>query len=255
MNIKEILKQNRGKTDIESITFIIEDMLKKLISEKGGVVDEEMAKIKDNLIKWTESAKKEVEKIAQDYIKTQIVNGKDGYTPRKGVDYTDGHTPRKGSDYFDGKDGKNGKDGYSPEINYDKIIVEVVGQIGEVKDKPNEVVEKVISSKELIPLSKIKGLKTELDKMIVAFREARGGGSTQSGGGMGKWVHQQFNLTAVTSSITLSNNISAGGTAHLFRYQGQMLAMNVDYTVSGKVVSLLFTPVDGTVFDATYVRS
>ena len=49
-----------------------------------------------------------------------IHNGKDGYTPKKGVDYfdgkdgQDGYTPIKGVDYFDGKDGKdglNGKDG------------------------------------------------------------------------------------------------------------------------------------------------
>ncbi|MDB5199153.1 MAG: hypothetical protein JWO92_1116 [Chitinophagaceae bacterium] len=35
-------------------------------------------------------------------------DGKDGYSPRKGVDYNDGkdgYTPRKGIDYFDGKDG------------------------------------------------------------------------------------------------------------------------------------------------------
>lgn len=39
------------------------------------------------------------------------VNGKDGKTPVKGVDYFDGKTPVKNVDYFDGKDGVNGKDG------------------------------------------------------------------------------------------------------------------------------------------------
>ena len=56
-------------------------------------------------------------------------DGKDGYTPVKGVDYfdgkdgidgkdgkdgkdgADGYTPQKGIDYFDGEDGKDGKDG------------------------------------------------------------------------------------------------------------------------------------------------
>lgn len=49
-----------------------------------------------------------------------IVNGMDGYTPQKGVDYfdgkpgkegspgDDGYTPVKGKDYFDGKDGQDG---------------------------------------------------------------------------------------------------------------------------------------------------
>ena len=56
-------------------------------------------------------------------------DGKDGYTPVKGVDYfdgqsgKDGYTPVKGVDYFDGQDGqpgkdgatgKDGKDGYTP---------------------------------------------------------------------------------------------------------------------------------------------
>lgn len=42
-----------------------------------------------------------------------IANGKDGYTPVKGVDYfdgkngQDGYTPIKGVDYFDGRDGYN----------------------------------------------------------------------------------------------------------------------------------------------------
>ena len=41
-------------------------------------------------------------------------DGRDGYTPVKGVDYfdgKDGYTPVKGVDYFDGQ---NGKDGYTP---------------------------------------------------------------------------------------------------------------------------------------------
>lgn len=44
-------------------------------------------------------------------------DGKDGYTPIKGVDYfdgKDGYTPVKGVDYFDGKDGTNGADGKTP---------------------------------------------------------------------------------------------------------------------------------------------
>lgn len=44
----------------------------------------------------------------------ESLEGKDGYTPVKGVDYfdgKDGYTPVKGVDYFDGKDGEPGKDG------------------------------------------------------------------------------------------------------------------------------------------------
>ena len=73
-------------------------------------------------------------------------DGKDGYTPQKGIDSfdgkdgqngqngadgkdgKDGYTPQKGIDYFDGKDGQNGqngkdgkdgKDGYTPQKGVD----------------------------------------------------------------------------------------------------------------------------------------
>ena len=41
-------------------------------------------------------------------------NGKDGYTPQKGIDYFDGYTPVKGVDYKDGDKGAPGEDGYTP---------------------------------------------------------------------------------------------------------------------------------------------
>jgi len=47
--------------------------------------------------------------------------GKDGYTPQKGVDYfdgEDGYTPVKGKDYFDGVDGD---DGISPTVNITEV--------------------------------------------------------------------------------------------------------------------------------------
>lgn len=42
------------------------------------------------------------------------VDGKDGYTPIKGVDYFDGEPGEDGKDGADGKDGSNGVDGYTP---------------------------------------------------------------------------------------------------------------------------------------------
>ena len=46
------------------------------------------------------------------------LNGTDGYTPKKGVDYydgTDGYTPKKGVDYDDGKDG------FSPIVDFKEV--------------------------------------------------------------------------------------------------------------------------------------
>ena len=47
-----------------------------------------------------------------------VKDGKDGYTPVKGVDYFDGEKGERGIAGFDGKDGKDGKDGvtYTPSI-------------------------------------------------------------------------------------------------------------------------------------------
>ena len=55
---------------------------------------------------------------------TEVINGKDG---------KDGYTPIKGVDYFDGEDGKDGKDGYTPVKGVDYFtssdINEIVTQV------------------------------------------------------------------------------------------------------------------------------
>ena len=57
---------------------------------------------------------------AEGVTKAVLKNGKDGYTPQKGIDYFDGkpgengYTPVKGIDYFDGKNGEPGEPGFSP---------------------------------------------------------------------------------------------------------------------------------------------
>lgn len=80
-----------------------------------------------------------------------IKNGKDGYTPKKGVDYfdgkdgKDGYTPKKGVDYFDGKDGKDGTDGKTPVKGEDYYTEtdkeEIVNLVLEEIDIPDVSVE------------------------------------------------------------------------------------------------------------------
>ena len=51
-------------------------------------------------------------------------NGKNGYTPQKGVDYNDGYTPRKGVDYNDGHTPQKGvdyNDGFSPTVDIKQL--------------------------------------------------------------------------------------------------------------------------------------
>jgi hypothetical protein len=82
-----------------------------------------------------------------------------------------------------------------------------------------------------------------------------GSGLVRSGGGMGNWEHQVFNTSSATTSITLSRNVAAGGSAILVRYQGQLLAHGVQYTISGKVITFTFTLQDSTFVEVTYVRT
>lgn len=51
-------------------------------------------------------------------------NGKNGYTPQKGVDYNDGYTPQKGVDYHDGYTPQKGvdyNDGFSPTVDFKQM--------------------------------------------------------------------------------------------------------------------------------------
>lgn len=78
-----------------------------------------------NGIDGQDATEEQVKKAVEDYFKKYPVkNGKDGYTPVKGVDYVDGqsikgddgYTPVKNLDYFDGQNGSDGVNGLTPQI-------------------------------------------------------------------------------------------------------------------------------------------
>ena len=83
-------------------------------------------------------------------------DGKDGYTPQKGIDYfdgkdgKDGYTPQKGVDYFDGRDGRDGDAGASG-LNGVSPTVEVVplegGHRVEITDANGKKVFDVMNGK------------------------------------------------------------------------------------------------------------
>lgn len=123
-----------------------------------------------------------------------------------------------------------------------------------------EIVDKLNVLKGKIDISVIGGLEDTLKDITKAIRDKQrgGNGSGKSGGGMGNWIHQQFSLTTSTASVTLSSKVAAGGTAIMVRYQGQLLAHAVQYTVSNSTKSVTLqglTPENGTFLDVTYVRS
>lgn len=95
----------------------------------GGFIASDVAP-EDTSVLWIDTDEDEVdnlqniisEALAQAKVSGEFdgKDGKDGYTPVKGVDYfdgkdgvdgKDGYTPQKGVDYFDGADGKDGQNG------------------------------------------------------------------------------------------------------------------------------------------------
>lgn len=94
-------------------------------------------------------------------VDARLAKIKDGYTPKKGVDYFDGnpgYTPVKGKDYFDGQPGKAG---HSPVAGVDYVIPKM----------PDELMIESRLREQLIPL-----LTEEVSKNLpvlgVAMRDA-----------------------------------------------------------------------------------
>ncbi len=129
----------------------------------------------------------------------------------------------------------------------------VTNEIKEVAkyETPDQLVKKLNTLEEKIEQKTIKGLTEELRVLNRNLRENR----QVKGGGMGQWVHQSFSVSSSTTAITLSNNIAANGFALLAFYQGQNIFRGTHYTQLGKVLTLLFTPVDNTTIDITFVRT
>lgn len=106
--------------------------------------------------------------------KRRIKDGKDGYTPVKGVDYTDGkdgYTPVKGKDYRDGIDGKKGEDGYTPVkgMDYDdgKDGKDGVTKIVEKELSGSAIIEKIEKGKRKLDASAIKNLPQATKETVI----------------------------------------------------------------------------------------
>jgi hypothetical protein len=146
----------------------------------------------------------------------------------------DGRPGENGKNGDDGKPGENGKNG-SP-------------------DTPRQIADKLNTIKESVDISVIKGLEKVILGLQKAIREKREKGGGPGGGGMGNAVPQSFSVGASTTSITLSGAVASNGRAIWLNYQGQQQAYGTHFTVAGKVVTLLFTPVNGTFIDVIYIR-
>lgn len=117
------------------------------LSYTANEINEKLGKV-DNKLDTSKLPEAINEALAQAKANGQFdgKDGKDGYTPIKGVDYfdgkdgadgKDGYTPVKNVDYFDGKDGTNGADGKTPvkgedyftDADKQEIVNDVLAQV------------------------------------------------------------------------------------------------------------------------------
>lgn len=146
----------------------------------------------------------------------------------------------RGAGGSDGKDGKSGEPGKA-------------GKDGS-PDKPLQIADKLNTTESSVEQKVIKGLSQKLTFLERLLRERTKGGGT-GGGGMGQVQHEKTAVSSATTTVATTYNIAGGGLALWAFYNGQMIARGTDYTVSGKTLTLLFTPQDSTTFDVIYFRA
>jgi len=230
--VSEYLKKKKGLKTPDEIMAKVLNMVETIKGEKGDKGDDGKTPVKFKDY-FTQTDINRIVKLVQGLIRMP----KDGYTPIKG------------KDYFDGKEGKSPKESYILDLIKPLIPKVENGKDGS-PDKPLDVAKKLNTLEEKVDMKVIKGMKEYLKKLEETIFYKKGG----SGGGMGNLVPETFSVSSTTTSITLSYEVASNGTAIWLYYEGQHLAQNVHYTVSGKVVTLLATLSDDTNVDVKYHR-
>jgi len=166
--------------------------------------------------------------------KDSVVAGPKGDKPVAGVDYPipKNGLPGEGIPGLPGKDGDNG----SP-------------------DKPEEIAIKLNETTGSVKRKVIMGLEEELVSIKKAIREKSAGG--QSGGGMGKVLHEEFSTSSATTTITTVSRIAGNGTALWVFYNGQQLMKGTHYTIGSdqRTITFVITLQDDTKVSVTYIRT
>lgn len=267
-NLQDILNKRKMSQQDLGMKFLVSDIAEKVATStledmKPAITEHITNLVKAKLSEEIEDIKKGVQ---------QIQKGRDGYTPIKG------------QDYFDGKDAEdvdeekvietilskielpeNGKDGI--DADEEAIISKVMSAIPIPEngkdgspDTAEEIISKINTTEDLIEQKTIKGLEKLIDGLYKAMQSlkssissAKGGGAV-GGGGMGNVQHESKSVSTATTTITTDFNIAGGGFAIWAYYQGQLIARGTHYTVSGRTLTLTFTPDNSTTIDLIYIR-
>jgi len=254
MNPKEIIRKYRENKDPMSINWraLAMEVATEIISAKFAEMEKAVRFDFNELI----------EELTKD-LTPQNLKGEKGNPGPRGF-------PGK---FVVGKPGPIGKPGPAgPKPTRQEIMDLLEPMVAKIKDgeTPSDsrllkLFKPYIPTKEkLLGLIKplINAFEEKFDKKLSEFmadvrrllRERKGGGGASSGGGMGNIITQSTAISSATTTISLDYNVASDGKAIWFNYQGQQQAYGTHFTVSGKTITLLFTPSDSTFADIIYIR-
>lgn len=151
--------------------------------------------------------------------------------------------------------GPKGEDSFVPGPKGDSVK----GDPGEngSPDTPDQIAEKLNTTKESVSMSVIKDLNNVIKSLREAIRDKRKGGGGKAGGGMGTILHEQFSTSSATTTVSTASKIAGMGTALWLFYNGQQLMKGTHFTVGSdqKTITFLITLQDSTNVSITYIRT
>ena len=231
------------------------EMVVKFVLEIRQKNEAEMEKLKAGYAQVIEQAKEKLKKLIQ---KTE--NELEVKMNKIEKEYNAEFQTIKRLEIIISKALKNQEDG----LNFlrDKVRGLKNGEKGEAgkdgsSDAPEQIRDKLekLKDKEKLDISAIRGLE-DWEEVKRSAKEGRNI-IVRGGGGSNAWIHQSFSVNSGTTTITLSNAVSAGGLAIFCYYNGQFVVRGTHYTMAdnAKVLTLTFTPDDNSNFDTVYMIS
>ena len=258
MNIKEIIRRKKmgeGSIPLDFRVFL-EELFDEVVARQEKVMLAETKEYADKLLKGQQRAVEEkiaselrakteetIDKLIREFREKveEIPKPADGRSPTKGelLDLIEEVMP----EVQDGKD-----------ADEEAVVESVLGRLPHPKDgqSPTKKELKALIS----PL--IGAMEERVKKSIAsALRGLQNANRSvaRSGGGIGNPQHETKNVSSATTTVTLTYNVAANGRMIWAYYQGQNLVYGTHYTISGKTMTLLFTPQDSTFIDIVYIRT
>ncbi len=244
-HVDNSIEQTKEKFEKDLKTFVLEikkelnPLVKQLVGEIKQYVHSHPELFKGESIKGKDGktpSKDELEQIIKPLIPKPL-KGENGKTPIAELDYPSERQIKQMME----------KMFSNITIDYKKTTQEILKKIK--IPTYNEIARGIESLPKKEKLDYHKGLKNTPTETSNNSNQP-----TFRGGGMGNVETQSTNLSSSTTTINLLHNISSNGKAIWFNYQGQQQQLGVHFTVSGKTITLLFTPDDNTVADIIYIR-